>query len=117
MRSWFLILRSASERSASRRRRPGRALPRARGRVRDRDGAPRHLHVEALDHLAADLDRALAGMLGPLERRDDLPRPRDLVRARRERGVARLDLAGVNQRLAVKTEVARLRALCREARP
>ena len=52
---------------------------------------------------------------GQIERRDHLARLRDLVRRRRERRVAGLDLVRMDQRLAVEAEVARLRAFGREA--
>jgi hypothetical protein len=47
---------------------------------------------------------------GPLESRDDLARFGDFLGRRREDGVAGLDMARMDQRLAVKAEIAALRA-------
>jgi len=66
--------------------------------------------VQTLDHAALDLQHALVFVLGQIERGNDLTRRFYLFRARREGRVARLDLARVNERLAVETEIARLPA-------
>src|SRR6186997_2322840 len=60
-----------------------------RNRLGDRDRAPRHVGMHALDHAAIDLHHTLVLVVGLLERRDDLSRLGDLVVARREHGVAR----------------------------
>ena len=49
-------------------------------------------------------------VLGQFERRNDLARLRDLVRRRREDRVAGVDVARMDQRLAVEAEIAALRA-------
>src|SRR5262245_35775746 len=54
-----------------------------RDRVGDRDRAPRHVGVQALDHAALELDHALAFVLRQVEGGDDLLRLRDVVLARR----------------------------------
>ena len=51
-----------------------RSMPHRRDRIRDRDGAPRHVGVQPFHHLAVELDRAARGVLRLLERRDDLAR-------------------------------------------
>ena len=56
-----------------------------------------------------------AGRLGLLEGGDDAARLLHVLRARGEGGVARLDLAGVDEGLAVEAEVAALLALGEEA--
>ena len=63
-----------------------------RDRIGDRDRAPGHIGVQPLDHPPVELDRATRCVLGPLERRDDLARLRDLFRRRREDRVASLDV-------------------------
>ena len=85
-------------------------MPHRRDRVRNRNGAPGHIGVQPLHHLAVERDRAARGVLRPFERRDDLAGLGHLLRRRREDGVAGLDLAGMDQRLAVEAEIAALRA-------
>jgi hypothetical protein len=57
--------------------------------------------MHALDHAAVDLHHAFSRVLGPVERRDRLAGLRDLVARRRECRVAGLDLARVDECLAV----------------
>ena len=85
-------------------------MPPRRDRIGDRDGAPGHVGVQPLHHLTVERNRATRGVLRPLERRDDLAGLRDFLRRRREDGVAGLDLAGMDQRLAVEAEIAALRS-------
>src|SRR6476661_9752365 len=94
---------------------PGQLAPHRRDRVRDCDGAPGHVGVQPLHHLAVELDRAARGVLRSIECRDDLAGMRDLLRRRREDRVAGHDLARMDQGLAVETEIARLRAFQRKA--
>ena len=104
--------------TAGTRRAPtGRCEP-ATGRVDrglDGEGAAGLLDVQVLDHAAVDGDDALAGGLGLLEGGDDAAGLLDLLGARGEGGVARLDLARVDEGLAVEAEVAALLALGEEA--
>ena len=86
-----------------------------RDRLGDRHRAPGHLGVQPLDHAAVDRHHALALVLRQFKRGDHLARPRHFVRARRERGVARLDLVGMDQRLAVEAEFDALPAFRHEA--
>ena len=81
-----------------------------RDRIGDRDRAPRHVGMQPFDHAAVDLDDAFVGVFRQIESGDDFPRPRHLVRRRRERFVAGCDLLRVDQRLAVEAEIARLPA-------
>src|SRR4051812_17412159 len=83
--------------------------------VRNRNRALCHLGVQALDHLTVETDRAARGVLRPCKRRDDLAGLRNLLRGRREDRVAGLDLARVDQRLAVEAEIATLRTFQRKA--
>jgi hypothetical protein len=62
--------------------------------------------MQPLDHLAVELHHALVGVLRQLEHAHDLARAFDLVRWRREGGIARLDLPRMDQRLAVEAHVA-----------
>src|ERR1700738_2502281 len=71
--------------------------------------------MQALHHLAVELDRAARGILRPLERRDDLAGMSDFLRRRREDRVAGFDLARMDQGLAVEAEIAALRAFQRKA--
>jgi len=71
--------------------------------------------MQPLDHAAVDLHHALVAVLRLIERRDHLAGHRDLVGGGREHRVARLDLVGVNQRLAVEAEIAALQAFALEA--
>src|SRR5262245_16540165 len=66
--------------------------------------------MQALYHATIELDGAARGVFGLLERRDDLASQRDFLRRRREDDVASLDVARMDQRLAVEAEIARLRA-------
>ena len=86
---------------------PVSGRPHRRAGLGDRHDLPRHLRVQPLDHAAFDLDDPLAGIFRKVEGGDDLLRPGDLFRRRRERGVAGRDLLRVDQRLAVETEIAR----------
>ena len=74
-----------------------------------------HVGMQPFDHPAVELDRAARGIFRKLEGRDDLARLRDFLGGRREDRVAGLDLAGMDQRLAVEAEVAALRAFLAEA--
>src|ERR1700681_275989 len=91
------------------------STPNRRDGVRDCNGALGHIGMQPLHHLAVELDRAARGVLGPLERRDDLAGVRDFLRRRRENRVAGFDLARMDQGLAVEAEIAALRAFQREA--
>src|SRR5579863_5583208 len=71
--------------------------------------------MQPLHHLTVERYRAARGILRKLERGDDLAGLGDLGRGRREDGVAGLDLARMDQRLAVEAEIARLRALLPKA--
>src|SRR5262249_38158214 len=86
-----------------------------RDRLGDRDRAARHVGMQALDHAAVELHHALVLVLGQVEGGDDALRLRDLLRARREGGVAWPDLARMDQGLAVEAHVARLGAFAGEA--
>src|ERR1700733_15463582 len=67
--------------------------------------------MQPLHHLAFERDGAARGILRQLECGDDLAGALYFLRRRREDDIAGFDLAGMDQRLAVKTEIARLRAL------
>ena len=71
--------------------------------------------MQALDHAAVELDRAARGVLRLLEGGYDLARLGDLSLGRREDRVAGVDVARMDQRLAVEAEIAALRAFLREA--
>src|ERR1700730_3561956 len=92
-----------------------RSTPHRRDRVGDRDGAFGHLGVQSLHHLTVELDRAARSVFGALERGDDLAGVRDFLCRRGEDRIAGHDLAWMDQRLAIKTEIARLRAFQRKA--
>src|SRR5262245_10548545 len=70
--------------------------------------------MQSLDHTAIKRDHAFVLVLRKIEGRDDLAGLRDLLGAWRESRVGTSDLARMDQRLAVKTEVARLATLPRE---
>src|SRR5208337_2923863 len=70
---------------------------------------------QPLHHLSVELDRAARGVLRPFERRDNLSGMRNFLRRRSEDRIAGLDLAGMDQRLAVEAEIARLRAFLPKA--
>ena len=90
-------------------------MPHRGDRIGNRDGALGHVGVQPLHHPAVELDRAARGVFRPLERGDDLARLGDFLGRRREDRVAGLDLAGMDQRLAVEAEIAALRAFLAEA--
>src|SRR5260370_212704 len=92
-----------------------RGIARRRNCPRPVTPAPPHLGAPPLHHPPVELARAARGVFGLLECRDDLARFRDLFRRRREDRVAGHDMAWMDQRLAVETEVARLRAFQRKA--
>src|ERR1700676_5525068 len=71
--------------------------------------------MQPLHHLTVERDRTARGILRPLECRDDLAGVGDLLLGRGEDGVAGLDLAWMNQRLAVESKIARLGALLPKA--
>ncbi len=71
--------------------------------------------MQPFHHPAIELNRAARCVFRQRERRDDLARLLDLGRGRREGGVTRFDLARMNQRLAVKAEIAGLRAFAGKA--
>src|SRR3954465_1696452 len=87
----------------------------ARNRVRNRNRPSCHIRMQPLHHLAIELYSTSCGIFRPLEGGDDLSRMRAFLRRRGEDGVARLDLARMDQRLAVEAEVAALRAFLRKA--
>src|SRR5665647_3610627 len=91
-------------------RKTGSLARHCRDRIGDCNRAPCHIGVQPLYHLPVERNRAARGIFGLIERRDDLAGMRDLLRWRREDGVAGLDLARVDERLAVEAEIARLRA-------
>ena len=66
--------------------------------------------MQPLHHLAVERNRTARGVFRPLERRDDLAGMGDFLRRRREDHVAGVDLAGMDQGLAVEAEIAALRA-------
>ena len=71
--------------------------------------------MQQLRHPAVDLDHALAGVFRQRERGDHGAGAGDFIGGGREDGVARLDLAGMDQRLAVEAELQALTALRFEA--
>src|SRR6478735_8331166 len=85
---------------------PSPLIPHLLDRIRDRDRALRHLGMQPLDHPPVELDRAARGILRQFEGCDDLARLGDLLRRRREDRIAGTDVAWMDQRLAVKAEVA-----------
>ena len=74
-----------------------------------------HLGVQQFDHPAVELDHALAGVFRQGEGVDDGAGVLDLGDGRREHLVADVDLARVDQRLAVEAHVAALLAFRPEA--
>ena len=76
----------------------------------NRQQSARILDVKAFDQLAVDQHDALTGGGRFRMRGDDAARPFDLFRARRISSVGRCNLLGVDQRLAVKAELAALTA-------
>src|SRR5262249_49611157 len=82
----------------------------------DGDGALGHGEMQPLDHAALDHDQALLLVLGLAEGVDDLPRPFDLLARRREDLVARPDLIGVDQCLAVHAKRATTLTLLAQAK-
>src|SRR5215218_11076360 len=93
---------------------PGPQARRSRGprpdRLVERNGAGRDVGVHALDHAALKRDHAAALVLGAREGGDDRPGVRDLLGRWREDRVRGADLAGVDEGLAVKAEIAALLA-------
>src|SRR5690606_31161758 len=92
------------------------APPRSAGAERldglgQRQGPPGLLDVQVLDHPAVDGDDAAPLGLRLLEGVDDAAGPVDLLVGRGEDPVAGLDLAGVDERLAVEAHLAALHAL------
>src|ERR1044072_10027603 len=87
-----------------------RSIRHCRDRVRNRDGTFCHVRMQPLHHLTVQVNRPPRRLLRPLECRDDFSCLRDLLRRRGEDRIAGLDLAGMNQGLAVETEIAALRA-------
>ena len=85
-------------------------MPHRCDRVGNGNRALGHVGVQTLHHAAVELDRAARGVFGPLEGRDDLARFGDFLGRRREDRVAGLDMARMDQRLAVEAEVTALRA-------
>src|ERR1043166_5922395 len=96
--------------SAARIRSGARSIRHACDRIGNRDGPFCHVRMQPLHHLTVQLNRPARGILRPLECRDDFSCLRNLRRRRREDRIAGLDLTGMNQCLAVKTEIASLRA-------
>ncbi len=86
------------------------SVPHRSNRIRDRDRAAGHVGVQTFDHLAVEPDRAARGVFRLFEGGDDLAGLRDLFFRRREDRVAGFDLAGMDQRLAIETEIAALGA-------
>src|SRR6185437_11622753 len=70
---------------------------------------------QPLDHPSVELDRAARNILRQFEGCNDLTRLVDLLRRRREDRIAGIDMARMDQRLAVKAEIAALRAFGGEA--
>src|ERR1700719_2287442 len=87
------------------------ALQPRRDGIRDRDRAPRHVGMHALEHAAVELDHAFGMIFRQFERSDDLARLGNIALARRKGRIARRNLVGMNQRLAVEAHVASLAAL------
>jgi hypothetical protein len=71
--------------------------------------------VQALDHLAIDLHHAFVGVFRQFESGDHLARQRHFVRRRGENFVAWINLARMDQGLAVEAEIAGLLALLDKA--
>ena len=71
--------------------------------------------VKQFGHLAIDLEHALAGIFGIGKRLDNCLRLLNLVRARGEDSIGRLQLRRMDQRLPVKTERTALFALINQA--
>src|ERR1700674_3439170 len=71
--------------------------------------------MQPLHHLTVEPDRAARGVFRQLKGCDDLAGLRDLFLWWREDRIAGLDLAGMDQRLAVEAEIARLRAFLPKA--
>src|SRR4051812_7196797 len=70
--------------------------------------------MHALDHAAIERHHTLALVLRLVERGDDLARLRDFIGGRRKHIVARRDLIGMNERLAVEAEIAALLAFAQK---
>src|SRR5574337_481623 len=81
-----------------------------RDRVRDRERPARHVRVQKLDHFAVELNGAPASVFRPGEGVDDGAGARDLGAGGGEHLVADVDLAGMDERLAVESHVAPLQA-------
>src|SRR4051795_12333450 len=96
--------------SAAAMRSGARSIRHCRDRVRNRDGTSCHVRMQPLHHLTIQLNCAARGIFRALEGGDDFSRLHDVLRRRREDCVTGLDLAWMYQGLAVKTEVAPLRA-------
>src|ERR1700754_3972941 len=92
-----------------------RSIRHCRDRIRNRDGTFCHVRMQSLHHPAVELNSTARGIFRPLERRDDFSRLLDFVGGRGADRVAGLDLAWVNQGLAVEAEIAALRAFLRES--
>src|SRR6185503_9174532 len=73
------IATSTTDRLSGAWRAPERSRAGRLDRLRDHDGAARHLGMHAFDHAAVDLHHALALVLRQIERRDHPARLRDLV--------------------------------------
>src|ERR1700683_2441264 len=86
-----------------------------RYRLGDSDGTPGHLGMQPLHHLPVELDRAARGVFRPLECSDDPAGLGDFLLRRREDDIAVLDLARMDQGLAVEAKIARLRAFLPKA--
>ena len=74
------------------------------------------MQVQSFDHLSIDPDRPLRGVLGFVERRQYPARPRDVGGVGGKGDIARIDLARVDERLAIEAEVDRLARFCGESR-
>ena len=111
----FVAVAPAQSNAPSPRRKGGINSPSPRSRRRSQWCAG-HVGVQPLHHLAIELDRAARGVFRLLERRDDLAGVRDFLGRRREDRVAGLDLAGMDQRLAVEAEIARLARIPAQSR-
>ncbi len=86
------------------------ALVEGRDALGDGERPPRHVCMEQFDHFSVELNDALAGVLGQSESVDDGAGGLDLCGGRRINLVADVDLAWMNERLAVEAHFASLQA-------
>src|SRR4029078_6262085 len=95
------MARATRERKAPPARGSGASLLHLADLLGDGNGALGHAEMQPLDHAPLDHDHALLLVLLLPEGVDHPARPLDLLARRREDLIARPDLVGVDQRLAV----------------